>query len=79
MTLNRVVDAFPVYPVLLTLLVFGLLNWAYVVLIQFFLPYSILTDKLTHLTPWLRVDIFGMVSYVVAGTAFFLLAWRKWK
>lgn len=59
-------------------LIFGLLNFVYVVGIQFALGYWILTDKLSHWTPWLRVDVFGMLSYLVALASFIILVyWGK--
>jgi len=53
--------------------VFGLLGWIYGILFQFRYP-QWLTLQLTHLTPWLRVDIFTMISFIASAVGFFI--WR---
>jgi hypothetical protein len=55
------------------LFTFGLLGWMYGVIIQLTNP-SLLTVKLSHLTPWLRVDIFTISSFFVSALGFFV--WR---
>jgi hypothetical protein len=52
--------------------VFGLLGWIYGILFQFRYP-QWLTLPLTHLTPWLRVDVFTMISFVASAIGF--LVW----
>ena len=54
-------------------LLFGLLGWFYGVLIQLVRP-EWLTLQLSHLTAWIRVDTFAMLSFVVAAVGF--LFWR---
>jgi hypothetical protein len=51
--------------------VFGLLGWIYGILFQFRYP-QWLTLQLTHLTPWLRVDIFTIISFVASAIGFFI-------
>ena len=52
---------------------FGLLGWLYGVTIQLTYP-DLLTVKLSHLTPWLRVDVFTIYSFFISAFGFFL--WR---
>jgi hypothetical protein len=58
------------------LFLFGLLGWFYGVLIQLFYP-EWLPISLSHLTPWIRVDTFTMISFVIAAIGF--LIWRLTK
>jgi hypothetical protein len=51
--------------------VFGLLGWIYGIIFQFRYP-QWLTLQLTHLTPWLRVDIFTMISFIASAVGFFI-------
>ncbi|MCW3998957.1 MAG: hypothetical protein NWE93_01805 [Candidatus Bathyarchaeota archaeon] len=53
--------------------VFGLLSWSYGVLVQVTHP-EWLPLGLSHLTRWIRVDTFTMVSFVVAASGF--VVWR---
>jgi len=55
------------------LLVFGLLGWMYGVLIQMTHP-DWLPAKISHLTPWLRLDTFTILCFIGSGVGFFL--WR---
>ncbi|MFH1210230.1 MAG: hypothetical protein V1663_05600 [archaeon] len=55
----------------LTLFVFGLLGWTYIALIALVHPQT-LTIQLTHLTPWLREDTFGILSFILAFFSFFV-------
>jgi hypothetical protein len=55
------------------LFLFGLLSWVYGVLFQFIFP-DWLSAGLSHLTPWIRVDTFTIISFVVAAVGF--LMWR---
>ncbi len=57
-----------------TLFVFGLLGWLYGVAIQITHP-EWLTIQLTHLTPWLRVDIFAIISFILSIIGFIM--WRS--
>jgi len=58
------------------LFLYGLLGWAYGVLMQFRNPKS-LTYPLSHLTTWLRVDTFAIASFIVSALGFFM--WRLTK
>jgi hypothetical protein len=55
------------------LFLFGLLAWVYGVLIQLVHP-EWLSLGLSHLLPWIRVDTFTIISFIVAATGF--LIWR---
>jgi hypothetical protein len=55
------------------LFLFGLLGWAYGVLIQLTYPYW-LPGEISHLTPWLRLDTFAILSFIGSGIGFVL--WR---
>jgi hypothetical protein len=55
------------------LFLFGILAWIYGVLIQFIYP-DWLSLGLSHLIPWIRVDTFTILSFVVAAIGFLL--WR---
>ena len=55
------------------LFLFGLLSWVYGVLFQFIFP-EWLTGGLSHFTPWLRVDTFTIIGFIVAAVGF--LMWR---
>jgi len=52
---------------------FGLLGWFYGLLIQLIHP-DWLSFGFSHLVPWIRVDTFTMISFVVAAIGF--LVWR---
>ncbi len=58
------------------LFIFGLLGWAYGVLIQFFIP-ELLPIQMSHLTPWLRIDTFTIISFILSAVGFFI--WRLTK
>jgi hypothetical protein len=55
------------------LFLYGFLGWVYGVLVQLTHP-QWLTVQLSHLTPWLRVDIFTIVSFIIGAVGFFI--WR---
>jgi hypothetical protein len=55
------------------LFIYGLLGWLYGVAIQFYQP-SWLPMGISHLTPWLRLDTFTVLSFFVS--AFGFLIWR---
>jgi hypothetical protein len=55
------------------LFLFGLLAWVYGVVVQLIHP-EWLPLGLSHLMPWIRVDSFTIVSFVVAAIGF--LIWR---
>ncbi len=55
------------------LFLYGLLGWIYGVLIQLHHSAS-LTYPLSHLTPWIRVDTFTIMSFLVSAAGF--LIWR---
>jgi hypothetical protein len=57
----------------LTLFVFGLLGWVYIVLNAEIHPQT-LVMPLTHLLPYPREDTFGIVSFLVSMISFFV--WR---
>jgi hypothetical protein len=56
-----------------TSFLFGSLGWFYGVLIQITHP-EFLATTLSHLTTWLRVDTFTMISFVIAIIGF--IVWR---
>ena len=56
-----------------TLFVYGLFGWLYGVAIQLHHPES-LNYHFSHLTPWLRVDTFIVLSFLVSSLGF--LIWR---
>ncbi len=58
------------------LFLFGLLSWIYGVLFQFIYP-DWLSLGLSHLTPWIRVDTFTILSFILAAIGF--LIWRLTK
>ncbi|MGD0329195.1 MAG: hypothetical protein ABSB40_01970 [Nitrososphaeria archaeon] len=58
------------------LFLYGLLGWLYGVALQFH-DSKWLTYPLSHLTPWLRVDTFTIVSFIVSAVGFFI--WRLTK
>ncbi|MEK6967618.1 MAG: hypothetical protein AABX51_03235 [Nanoarchaeota archaeon] len=63
----KIVSAF-----FLTLFVFSMSSWLYVVGIQYFLGYNILTAPLTHYSRWPRVDDFGVLSFITAFISLFI-------
>lgn len=52
---------------------YGLLGWVYGVLVQLIHP-DWLPLPLSHLIPWIRVDTFAVVSFIVSALGF--LVWR---
>jgi hypothetical protein len=56
-----------------TLAFCGLLGWLYGVLIQITHP-EWLSEPLSHLTPWIRVDTFAILSFMFMVIGCFL--WR---
>ena len=55
------------------LFLFGLLGWIYGVMFQFIYP-EWLTTTLSHLTRWIRVDSFAVLSFALSALGFLL--WR---
>jgi hypothetical protein len=55
------------------LFLYGFLGWVYGVLIQLTYP-ELLTVQLSHLTPWIRVDTFTILSFIFGAVGFFI--WR---
>jgi len=55
----------------LTLFVFGFAGWIYIVFVSFFRPET-LSLQLTHLTPWIREDTFGILGFAVSFVSFFI-------
>jgi hypothetical protein len=55
------------------LFLYGLLGWIYGVLIQITHP-RFLPSALSHLIPWIRVDTFTVLSFIVSIIGF--LIWR---
>jgi hypothetical protein len=55
------------------LFLYGLLGWTYGVLIQLTQPY-VLTEHLSHLITWIRVDTFAVLSFILSIIGFFI--WR---
>jgi len=54
-----------------TLFVFGLAGWIYIAAIALVHPET-LSWQLTHLTPWLREDVFGIISFIISFFSFFV-------
>lgn len=54
-----------------TLFVFGLLGWLYIATAAMVHPET-LTIQLTHLTPWIREDTFGIICFGVSFVSFFI-------
>jgi len=55
----------------LTFFLFGLLGWLYIATIAIVHPET-LSWQLTHLTPWIREDTFGILSFTVSFVSFFV-------
>lgn len=55
------------------LFLYGFLGWVYGVLIQLIHPYW-LPLPISHLTPWIRVDTFTVISFILSAIGF--LMWR---
>ncbi len=55
----------------LTLSVFGLLGWLYIVVSATFHPWT-LPMPLTHLLPYPREDTFGVICFIVSMVSFFV-------
>jgi hypothetical protein len=55
------------------LFLYGLLGWIYGVMIQLSNP-GLLREGLSHLFPWIRVDTFAIVSFLLSILGF--LMWR---
>jgi hypothetical protein len=55
----------------LTLFVFGLIGWLYVAVNSWVHPET-LTWGLTHLTPWIREDTFGIICFIVSFFSLFV-------
>ena len=60
----------------LTLSVYGFAGWFYILLNAVVHPQT-LSDPVTHLTPFLREDTFGIISFAVSMVSFFV--WRLTK
>jgi hypothetical protein len=54
-----------------TTFVFGLLGWMYIVISATFHPET-LSWQLTHLTPGLREDTFGIICFITSFVSFFV-------
>jgi len=59
--------------VTLTGFIFGAAGWVYIALVALVHPET-LPIQLTHLTPWIREDTFGIISFIVSAICFF--AWN---
>ncbi len=55
----------------LTLFVFGFAGWLYIVGVSFFRPET-LSMQLTHLTPFIREDTFGIFGFAISFISFFI-------
>ena len=55
----------------LTLFIFGLLGWLYIIAVTLVHPET-LTIQLTHFASWPREDTFGIVSFAVSFISFFI-------
>jgi hypothetical protein len=52
---------------------YGLIGWVYGVLVQLTHPYW-LSYGLSHLIPWIRIDTFTVLSFILSALGF--LMWR---
>lgn len=59
-----------------TIWLYGLLGGLYIVGNAWFHPES-LPWQLTHLTPWIREDVFGMICFIASAGAYLLLQLMK--
>jgi hypothetical protein len=55
------------------LFIYGLLAWVYGISVQSIHP-EWLPLGLSHLTPWIRVDTFTIISFIISAVGFFI--WR---
>jgi len=55
----------------LTVFVFGFIGWLYIAVNAWVHPET-LSWQLTHLTPWIREDTFGIICFAVSFVAFFV-------
>lgn len=55
----------------LTLFLFGLIGWIYIAANAVVHPES-LSWQLTHLTPWIREDTFGIICFGISFVSFFV-------
>jgi len=55
----------------LTIFVFSLLGGIYIILVSFF-RVETLTIQLSHLTPWIREDTFGILSWIISFFSFLI-------
>jgi hypothetical protein len=55
----------------ITFFVFGFMAWFYVVMMVMFHAKT-LSDPLTHLAPYPRVDTFGLICFLVSMVSFFV-------
>jgi hypothetical protein len=55
------------------LFLFGFLGWMYGVVVQVNYP-DWMSAGLSHLVPWIRVDTFAIISFIVSAIGF--LIWR---
>jgi hypothetical protein len=55
------------------LFLFGFLGWVNGEIVQFSDP-AALSLQLSHFTPWIRVDTFAILSFIVSAVGFFM--WR---
>jgi len=60
----------------LTLFIFGLIGWFYVAVNAWVHPET-LTWGLTHLTPWIQEDTFGILCFIVSFVSLFVWLFFK--
>ena len=60
----------------LTIFVFSLLGGIYIILVSFFRAET-LTIQLSHLTPWIREDTFGILSWITSFFSFLIYSYRR--
>jgi hypothetical protein len=75
MNMTKVLDKFTVLIKVVgeLLFLFGFLGWVNGEIVQFTHP-AWLSQPLSHLTPWIRVDTFTILSFIVSAAGFFI--WR---
>jgi hypothetical protein len=75
MNMTKILDKFTVLIRVVgeLLFLFGFLGWVNGEIVQFTHP-AWLSLPLSHLTPWIRVDTFAILSFIVSAAGFFM--WR---
>jgi hypothetical protein len=75
LNMTKILDKFTVFIMVVgeLLFLFGFLGWIYGIIVQVTQP-DWLNGTLSHLTPWIRLDTFTILSFIVSAVGFFM--WR---